>query len=54
MKKMKNRGNILGILCAVLAVGSLVVFFWSGFHTRFLVTFILCALSAILNFNRAR
>ncbi|MBQ3102883.1 MAG: hypothetical protein IKL99_07045 [Oscillospiraceae bacterium] len=54
MKKAKNRGRALGILCAVLAAASLAGFFWSGFHVRFLVTFILCSLSAILNFNRAR
>lgn len=52
MKKKNRRGSLAGGLCAVLAVVSLVAFFWSGFHMRFLVTFMLCALSAVLNFTR--
>ena len=52
MKKKNRRGSMAGSLCAVLAVASLIAFVWSGFHMRFLVTFMLCALSAVLNFTR--
>ena len=52
MKKKNHRGHVLGILCALLAAFSLAGFVLSGFHTRFLVTFMLCALSAVLNFTR--
>ena len=52
MKKKRNWGRIWGIVCAVLAVCSLAAFIYSGFHMRFLVTFMLCALSAVLNFTR--